>query len=141
MSSGEPSHASKEIPLDHYLVFERSSQDRKVLKKSGYPWDALLLAPLWAFSNGLNPQGLVLMVLYGLCALLMGVVNHGIVAGGVIVLWLGLFTAHHATDWLTSSYVRRGYKLIGAVTADSASGALYNHRHVKRHGLLREFSA
>ena len=127
--------------MGHYLVFERGAQDRKVLKNSGYPWDALLFAPLWAFSKGLTFHGVVLTLLYGFCALLMGIVNNGIVVGTAIVLWLGVFTAHNATDWLTSSYERRGYKITGGVRADSAKGALYNHRNVIRHGLLRELAS
>jgi hypothetical protein len=127
--------------MGHYLVFERGAQDRKVLKNSGYPWDALLFAPLWAFRKGLTPHGVVLIVLYGFCALLMGFANNGIVVGAAIILWLGVFTAHNATDWLTSSYERRGYKIAGGVRAASAKGALYNHQNVKRHGLLREFAA
>jgi len=127
--------------MGHYLVFERSAQDRKVLKNSGYPWDALLFAPFWAFRNGLIPHGVALSVSYGICGLLMGFANNGMVAGVAIALWLGVFTAHNATDWLTSSYERRGYKITGGVRADSAKGALYNHRNVIRHGLLRELAS
>lgn len=124
--------------MGHYLVFERGAQDRKVLKTSGYPWDALLFAPYWAFRNGLTPHGVALTVLYGSCALLIGFANNGIVAGPAIALSLGVFTAYNAADWLTSSFDRRGYTMAGGVEAYSAKGALYNHRNVKRHGLLRE---
>ena len=124
--------------MGHYPVFQRSAQDRKVLKDSGYPWAALLFAPLWAFSKGLTLHGVVLLVLYGSCAVLMGVATNGIIVGVTIALWLGVFTAHNATDWLTSSYEKRGYKMTGGVEAASAKGALYAHRHMKRHGLLLE---
>ena len=67
--------------MRHYMVFQRSAQDRKVLKDSGYPWATLLFSPLWAFSKGLTLHGVVLAVLYGCCAVLMGVVTNGIVVG------------------------------------------------------------
>ena len=124
--------------MEHYLVFQRSAQDRKVLKDSGYPWAALLFSPLWAFSKGLTPHGVVLTVLYGLCALLMGVAANGIIVGVAIALWLGVFTAHNATDWLTSSYEKRGYKLTGGIEADSAKEALRAYREPKRPTVLLE---
>ena len=111
--------------MRHYLVFQRSAQDRKVLKDSGYPWAALLFSPLWAFSKGLTLHGVVLAVLYGSCAVLMGVATNGIIVGVAIALWLGAFTAHNATDWLTSSYERRGYRMSGGIEADSAKEALH----------------
>lgn len=122
----------KEVPMRHYLVFQRSAQDRKVLNDSGYPWAALLLSPLWAFSKGLTFHGVVLAVLYGCCAALMGVVTNSIVVGVALALWLGVFTAHNATDWLTSSYEKRGYRLSGGIEADSANEALNAYRDPKR---------
>jgi len=124
--------------MAHYSVYQRSAQDRKVLKDSGYPWAALLFSPLWAFSKGLTLHGVVLAVLYGSCAVLMGVATNGIVVGVAIALWLGVFTAHNATDWLTSSYEKRGYKLTGGIEADSAKEALRAYREPKRHRVLLE---
>ena len=124
--------------MRHYLVFQRSAQDRKVLKDSGYPWAALLFSPLWAFSKGLTFHGVVLTLLYGSCAVLMGTVTNGIVVGVSIALWLGVFTAHNATDWLTFSYEKRGYKLTGGIEADSAKEALRAYRDPKRPNLLLE---
>ena len=118
--------------MRHYLVFQRSAQDRKVLEDSGYPWAALLFSPLWAFSKGLTLHGVVLAVLYGSCAVLMGVATNGIIVGLAIALWLGVFTAHNATDWLTSSYEKRGYRMSGGIEADSAEEALHAYRDPKR---------
>ena len=124
--------------MRHYLVFQRSAQDRKVLKDSGYPWAALLFSPLWAFSKGLTFHGVVLTLLYGSCAALMSAANYGITVGVVIALWLGVFTAHNATDWLTSSYEKRGYKLTGGIEADSAKEALRAYRDPKQPTVLLE---
>ena len=110
--------------MGHYLVFQRGVQDREVLNDSGYPWAALLFSPLWAFSKGLTLHGGVLTFLYGLCALLMGVATNGIIVGVAIALWLGVFTAHNATDWLTSSYENQGYRTTGGVGAGSLEEAL-----------------
>jgi len=122
----------------HYLVFQREAKDRKVLKDSEYPWAALLFAPLWAFSKGLTLHGVVLVVLYASCAVLMGVATNGIIVGVAITLWLGAFTAHNATDWLTSSYEKRGYRMTGYVEADSAKEALHAYREPKRPTVLLE---
>ena len=124
--------------MRHYLVFQRSAQDRKVLKDSGYPWAALLFSPLWAFSKGLTLHGVVLAVLYGSCAVLMALATNGIIAGVIIALWLGVFTAHNATDWLTSSYEKRGYRMSGGIEADSAKEALHEYREPKRPTVLLE---
>jgi hypothetical protein len=83
-------------------------------------------------------HGLVLVVLYGSCAVLMGVATNGIIVGVAIALWLGVFTAHNATDWLTSSYEKRGYKLTGGVEADSGNEALRAYREPKRPTVLLE---
>jgi hypothetical protein len=114
--------------MGHYLVFQRSAQERKAIKDPGYPWATLLFAPLWAFSKGLTLQGVVLSVLYGLCALLMGAANNGIIVGAAIALWLGVFTAHNATDWLTSSLEKRGYRMTGWIEANSIKEALRESR-------------
>ena len=124
--------------MRHYLVFRRSEQDRKVLKDSGYPWAALLFSPLWAFRKGLTLHGVVLAVLYGSCAALIGVVPDSMVVGLAIALWLGVFTAHNATDWLTSSYEQRGYKMTGGIAAVSAKQALRTYREPKRHRVILE---
>ena len=124
--------------MRHYLVFQRSAQDRKVLKDSGYPWAALLFSPLWAFRKGLTLHGVVLAVLYGSCAVLMALATNGIIAGVVIALWLGAFTAHNATDWLKSSYEKRGYKMTSGIEADSAKEALHAYREPKRPTVLLE---
>ena len=124
--------------MGHCLIFQRNAKDRKALKDSGYPWAALLFAPLWAFSKGLTLHGVVLVVLYGSCAVLMGVATNGIIVGVAITLWLGAFTAHNATDWLTSSYEKRGYKLTGGVEADSGKEALRADREPKRPTVLLE---
>jgi hypothetical protein len=124
--------------MRHYLVFQRSAQDRKVLKDSGYPWAALLFSPLWAFSKGLTLHGMVLTVLYGSCAVLMGVATNGIVVGVAVALWLAAFTAHNATDWLTYSYEKRGYRMSGGIEADSAKEALHAYRDPKRPTVLLE---
>jgi hypothetical protein len=124
--------------MGHYLVFERNAQDRKALEDSGYPWAALVFAPLWAFRKGLTFQGVVLSVLYGLCALLMGAANNGIVLGAAIALWLGAFTAHNATDWLTCSFEKRGYRITGRVEANSVKEAVDRPREAKRHRVLLE---
>jgi hypothetical protein len=128
----------KEDPMRRYLVFQRSAQDRKVLEDSGYPWAALVFSPLWAFSKGLTLHGVVLTVLYGSCAALMGVVTNNTVVGVAIALWLGAFTAHNATDWLTSSYEKRGYRMSGGIEADSAKEALRAYRDPKRPTVLLE---
>jgi hypothetical protein len=119
-----------------YVVFERSAQDRKALKDSGYPWAVLSFAPLWAFSKGLTRHGVVLAVLYGSCVLLMGVANNGIIVGAAIALWLGVFSAHNATDWLTSSFEKRGYRMTGRVEANSVKEVLHAYREPKRHRVL-----
>jgi hypothetical protein len=124
--------------MGHYLVFHRSAQDRKVLNDSGYPCAALLFSPLWALSKGLTLHGVVLAVLYGSCAVLMGVATNGIVVGVAIALWLGVFTAHNATDWLVSSYEKRGYKMTGGIEADSVKEALHSYREPKRHRVILE---
>ena len=124
--------------MAHYSVFQRTAQDREVFEDSRYPWAALLLAPLWAFRKGLAFHGVVLLVLYGFCVLLMGVANNGIIAGGGIALWLGVFTAHNATDWLTVGLEKRGYRRVGAVKADSAEDALRAFREPKGHRVLLE---
>ena len=124
--------------MGRYSVFQRSAQDREVLKDSGYPWAALLFAPLWAFSKGLTLHGVVLAVLYGSCAVLMGVATNGIIVGVAMVLWLGVFTAHNATDWLTSSYEQRGCWMTGGIEASSAKEALHADREPKRHRVLLE---
>jgi hypothetical protein len=124
--------------MGHYSVFQRSAQDCKVLKDSGYPWAPFLFAPLWAFSKGLTLQGVVLAVLYGSCAVLMGVATNGIIVGVAIALWLGVFTAHNATDWRASSYEKRGYKMTGGIEADSAEEALRAYREPKRPTVLLE---
>lgn len=124
--------------MKHYSIFERSAQDRVAVKDSGYPWAALLFSPLWAISKGLTLHGVVLTVLYTSCAVLMGAVTDGIVIGVSIALWLGVFTAHNATDWLASSYERRGYKLIGGIEADSAKDGLRAFREPKRPTVLLE---
>ena len=126
------------VMMGHYLVFQRSAQDRKALKDSGYPWAALVFAPLWAFSKGLTLHGVVLVVLYGACAVLMGVATNGIIVGVAIALWLGVFTAHNATDWLTSSYEKRGYRMTGGIEAASAKEALHAYRKPKGHRVLLE---
>jgi hypothetical protein len=113
-------------------------QDRKALKDSGYPWAALLFAPLWAFSKGLTFHGVVLSVLYALCALLIGAANNGIIVGAAIALWLGVFSAHNATDWPTSSLEKRGYRVTGGVEATSVKEALHSSRVAKRHRVLLE---
>jgi len=118
--------------MGHYLVFERNAEDRRVVKDSGYPWGALFFAPLWAFRNGLFLHGMGLMVLYGLCVLLMGVANNGITGGVGLALWLGAFTAHNATDWLTTSYEGRGYKMTGGIDAGSSGEILSADREQKR---------
>ena len=124
--------------MAHYCVFQRGAQDRKVLEDSGYPWAALAFSPLWAFSHGLTLHGVVLAVLYGLCAVLMGVASNGIIIGGAMALWLAAFTAHNATDWLASSYERQGYAMSGGIEADSADEALRDYREPKRHRVLLE---
>ncbi len=124
--------------MGHYLVFQRSAQDREVFKDSGYPWAALLFSPLWAFSKGLTLHGVVLTILYGSCAVLMGVATNGVIVGVAIALWLGVFTAHNATDWLTSSYEKRGYRMSGGIEADSAKEALHAYRDPKRPTVLLE---
>jgi hypothetical protein len=93
--------------MKHYLIFEPSALDRVALKDSGYPWAALFFCPLWAFGKGLTLHGMVLAVLYVSCAALMGAATNGIVVGVAIALWLGVYTAHNATDWLTSLYEKR----------------------------------
>jgi len=60
----------------------------------------------------------------------------GIIVGVAIALWLGVFTAHNANDWLTSSYEKRGYKLTGGIEADSAKEALCTYREPKRHRVM-----
>lgn len=124
--------------MRHYLVFRRSPQEHKVLETSGYPWAALVFSPLWAFSKGLNLHGAILVVLYGCCvALTLGAVTNGIVVGVAIALWLGVFTAHNATDWLTSSYKRRGYReMSGGIEAGSAQEALQVYREPTRPTVL-----
>ena len=92
----------------------------------------------WAFSKGLTLHGVVLTVLYGSCAVLMGVATNGIIVGVAIALWLGAFTAHNATDWLTSSYEKRGYKMTGCIEADSAKEALHAYQDPKRPTVLLE---
>lgn len=124
--------------MKHYSVFQRSAQERKVLKDSGYPWTALLFAPLWALGKGLTLQGVVLAVLFGACVVLMGFANNGIVVGVAIVLWLGVFTAHNATDWLTSSYQKQGYRMTGGIEADSPNEALRAYREPKGHRVMVE---
>ncbi len=124
--------------MKHYLIFQRSAQDRVAIKDSGYPWAALLFSPLWAFSKGLTLHGMVLAVLYAFCAALMGAVTNGIVVGVAIALWLGVFTAHNATDWLTSLYEKRGYKLTGGIEANSAKDGLSVYREPKRPTVLLE---
>jgi hypothetical protein len=124
--------------MGHYVVFQRSAQDRKVFKDSGYPWAALLFSPLWAFSKGLTLHGVVLTILYGSCAVLMGVATNGVIVGVAIALWLGVFTAHNATDWLGSSYEKRGYRMSGGIEADSAKEALHAYRDPKRPTVLIE---
>ena len=127
--------------MGHDLVFERGAHDPKPLEHSGYPWDALLFARSWAFREGSTPHGVVLFLLCGFCALLTGFANNGIVLGTAVVLWVGVFTAHKASDRLTSSYATQGYKIADGVRAASSGGALNNHRHVKRHGSLRDRAA
>lgn len=124
--------------MKHYLIFERNAQDRVAVKDSGYPWAALLFPPLWAFSNGLTFHGMVLAFLFVSCTALMVVATNGIVVGVAIALGLGVFTAHNATDWLTSSYEKRGYKRIGGVEADSAKDGLRAYREPKRPTVLFE---
>ena len=124
--------------MKHYLIFQRGAQNRVAVKDSGYPWAALLFSPLWAFSKGLTLHGTVLAVLYAFCAALMGTVTNGIVVGVSVALWLGVFTAHNATDWLTYSYEKRGYKLIGGIEADSAKEGLRVSREPKRPTVLLE---
>jgi hypothetical protein len=124
--------------MGHYLVFQGNTKDRKALEDSGYPWAALLFSPLWAFSQGLTLHGVVLAVLYGSCAVLMGVATNGIIVGGAIALCLGVFTAHNATDWLTSSYEERGYRMTGGIEADSAKEALRAYREPTRPTVLLE---
>jgi hypothetical protein len=114
--------------MGHYLVFERSAQGREVVRDSGYPWAALFFSPLWAFSKGLTLHGVALTVPYLSCAVLLGVATNDIIVGAAIALWLGVFTAHNATDWLTSSYEKRGYRMSGGVEADSAEEALRAYR-------------
>ena len=124
--------------MKHYQIFQRSWQDRVAIKDSGYPWAALLFSPLWAFSKGLTLHGMVLAVLYVSCAALMGAATNGIVVGVAIALWLGVYTAHNATDWLTSLYEKRGYKRIGGIEADSAEEGLRAYREPKQPTVLLE---
>lgn len=124
--------------MGHYSVYQRSAEDRKVLMDSGYPWAALVFAPLWAFRQGLTLHGVALSVLYGSCAVLMGLATNGVVVGAAMALWLGVFTAHNANDWLTSSFGTRGYKLAGGIEAVSAKEALRSFREPKQPTVLDE---
>ena len=81
---------------------------------------------------------MVLAALYVSCAALMGAVTNGIVVGVAIALWLGVYTAHNATDWLTSLYEKRGYKRIGGIEADTAREGLRAYREPKRLTVLLE---
>ena len=82
-----------------------------------------------------------LAVLYGACVVLMGVATNGIIVGVAIALWLGVFTAHNATDWLTSSYEKLGYRMTGGIEANSAKEALRAYREPKRPTVLPEIPA
>ena len=68
----------------------------------------------------------------------MVVATNGIVVGVAIALWLGVFTAHNANDWLASSYEQRGYRKSGRIEADSAKEALRAYREPNRHTILPE---
>jgi hypothetical protein len=110
--------------MKQFQVFQRNAQDRVAIKISGYPWAALLFPPLWAIRKGLPLQGMILAVLYGTCAAMMSAGANGVVIGAASLLWLGVFTAHNATDWPTSLYEKRGYRSIGGIEAGSAEEAL-----------------
>jgi hypothetical protein len=71
----------------------------------------------------------------------MGVATNGVIVGVAIALWLGVFTAHNATDWLTSSYEKRGYRMSGGIEADSAKEALRAYRDPKRPTVLENDSS
>jgi len=58
--------------------------------------------------------------------------------GVQIALLLGVFTAHNATGWLTSSYEKRGYRMSGGIEADFAKEALHAYRDPKRPTVLLE---
>ena len=49
-----------------------------------------------------------------------------------------MFTVHNATDWLTFSYEKRGYRMSGGIEADSAKEALHAYRDPKRPTVLLE---